>query len=165
MVEQRLKLDGLSAKDRELASSLPRAYPGKTCDAEGAARTWELIRRAVLTHDALPGKRRASLVAQIEIVREINEAYGYSDVRPPKFVASPRDVSNMLPVLEWLCRHRKKNNGERDFKLILARVRGVPWWKLANRFGRSERQVQRWLDGAATGIYLDNRDELWERVK
>jgi len=165
MSEQRVKLGGLSAKDRELAKSLPRAYPGRDRDAEGAARTWELIRRAVLTHDALPGKRRASLVSRIDVVREINEAYGYTDERPPKFAASPRDVSNMLPVLKWLCVHRQKNNGERDFKLMLARARNVPWWKLATKFGRSERQVQRWLDGAVTGIYLDNRDELWERVK
>lgn len=165
MKEDRLKRATLSAEDLELAKSLPRAFPGKTCDAEGAARTWELIRRAVLTHDALPGKRRASLVARIDIVREINEAYGYTDVRPPRFAASPRDVSNMLPVLGWLCRHRRKNNGERDFKLMLARARNVPWWKLATKFGRSERQVQRWLDGAVTGIYLDNREELWELVK
>lgn len=165
MTERRIKTAGLSIEDLELAKALPRAFPGKHKDKEGIARTWELIRRAVLTHDALPGKRRASLVSRIDIVREINEAYGYTDVRPPKFVASPRDVSNMLPVLKWLCEHRRKNNGERDFKLLLARARGVPWWKLATKFGRSERQVQRWLDGAVTDIYLDNRAELWERVK
>lgn len=67
--------------------------------------------------------------------------------------------------MKWLCAHRRKNNGQRDFKLLLARARGVPWWKLSAKFGRSERQVQRWLDGAVTDIYLDNRDELWERVR
>ena len=147
------------------AEDLPKAYPKEDREAEGIARCAELIRRAILTHDALPGEKLAQLVADSQMVRSFNESYGYDDVRPPKFAPTPRDVSNMLPVLEWLCQHRQENNGGRDFKVLLCRARDVPWWKLAMRFGRSERTVKRWFDGAVTAIYLKHSNDVWSRAK
>jgi hypothetical protein len=131
--------------------------------ADGAAKAWVLITRAILTHDALPNSRRQSLVAQVEIVRDFQEAYGYSDARPPRFTPTPRDVSNMLPVLAWLCWIRQQpGHGNRDFKLLAARARKAPWWKLAQRFGKCERTVQRWFDGAVAQVYNRFEPEVWE---
>jgi hypothetical protein len=131
--------------------------------ADGCAKAWTLIKRAIQTHDALPGARRQSLVAQVEIVREFQEAYGYNEARPPKFTPTPRDVSNMLPVLAWLCWIRQQpGHGNRDFKLLAARARKAPWWKLAQRFGRCERTIQRWFDGAVAQVYDRFEPEVWD---
>lgn len=130
-------------------------------DSEGVVRCWTLIRRAVLTHDALPGDRLSALVSGIEIIREFEEAYGYTDACPPRFTPTPRDVSNMLPVLSWLCWIKAQNNGGRDFKLLVGRTRDIAWWKFAQRFGRSERQVQRWFDGAVAAVYSKFESEVW----
>jgi hypothetical protein len=130
-------------------------------EAEGAARTWDLIRRAVLTHDALPEKTYTVLVVRYDIVREMADAYGYTDEKPPKFKPTPRDVSNMLPVWYWLTDlKRQTGTGSRDFKLLVARARGVRWWKLAQRWGKCEKTVQRWHDAAVCWVYLANREEI-----
>jgi hypothetical protein len=130
--------------------------------AAGCAKAWLLIRRAILTHDALPNSRRQSLVSTIEIVREFQEAYGYNEARPPRFTPEPRDVSNMLPVLAWLCWIRQQpGHGNRDFKLLAARARKAPWWRIAQRFGRCERTIQRWFDGAVAQVYDQFEREIW----
>lgn len=129
---------------------------------DGAARCAELLRRAILTHDALPGGDIVSVTRWPEIIRDAQEAYGYGDTRPPRFSPTPRDVSNLLPVMAWLCWLEQEYNGQRDVKIIMSRARRAPWWKLAQRFGRAERTVQRWYDGAVAAIYGRFEAEVWE---
>ena len=136
------------------------AIEGRRSDKEGVARCATLLRRAILTNDALPDRYRQRTWP--DYIRAPGDAYGYSEVRPPKFRPSPRDVSNMLPVMDWLCWLGEKTNGGRDVKLVMARARGVPWWRLAQRHGRSERQVQRWFDGAVAAIYGRFRKQVWD---
>jgi hypothetical protein len=131
-------------------------------DQLGCSRCWILIRRAVLTHDALPGERLSSLVSGIDVIREFQDAYGYTDARPPRFTPTPRDVSNMLPALGWLCWLRKQRDGERDFLIVTGRARNKPWWEFSQRHQKSERQVQRWLDGAIAAIYWRFQSEVWK---
>ena len=138
-------------------------------DREGAGRTWELVRRAVLTHDALPpvNSPRLSLM-DWPIRHEFAEAYGWHPEAKKKwFRPTPRDVSNMLDVLDWLMELRRdtKRGGPRDFKLLTSRARGVPWGRLAARFGKAERTVQRWHDAAVAQLYMAHRDEVWERTR
>ena len=129
---------------------------------DGAARCADLLRRAILTHDALPGREIAKVTSWPAIIREAHEAYGYDDSRPPRFNPTPRDVSNLLPVMAWICWLEQGHNGERDAKIIMSRARRAPWWKLAQRFGRSERTVQRWYDGAVAAIYGHFQNEVWD---
>jgi hypothetical protein len=130
-------------------------------DKEGFERCWALVRRAVLTHDALPGDKLQQLVAAIETVQEFQDAYGYTDVRPPRFIASARDHTNLLPALAWLCWLRRQQGGERDFKVVVSRCRNIPWWRLSDRFRKSEKQVQRYFDGAIAAIYAKFELEVW----
>jgi hypothetical protein len=130
-------------------------------DTKGSALCWELIRRGVLTHDAIPDRTHQSLVVRYDVVQEMADAYGYTEERKPRFVPTPRDVSNMMSVWYWLNDLRKQiGTGKRDFKLLVSRARGVPWWKLAQRWGKCEKTIQRWHDGAVALIYLANRDEV-----
>ena len=133
---------------------------------EGVARCAELLRRAVLTHDVLPdttaGKVAARATSWPETVKESDEAYGYEPAKRPRFRPTPRDVSNLLPVMAWICWLEQGHNGERDAKIIMSRARRAPWWKLAQRFGRSERTVQRWYDGAVAAIYGHFQNEVWD---
>jgi transposase len=41
---------------------------------------------------------------------------------------------------------------ERSRKIIWMRAFGVSWWRIGDRFGRSERTVQRWYDEAIAAI-------------
>lgn len=138
-------------------------------DQEGAARCWELVRRAVLTHDALPPVCAPQLaMMQWPIRQSFEDAYGYhpEDTRV-RFRPTPRDVSNMLTVLGWLMKLRAdtRRGGPRDFKLLTSRARGARWGKLAARFGRNERTVQRWHDAAVAQLYMSHAIEVWELAK
>lgn len=130
-------------------------------DRQGTAICWDLIRRGVLTHDVLPEQTYERLCGRYDVVQEMADAYGYTDEKPPKFRPTPKDVSNMLPVWYWLCDlKRQVGTGKRDFTLLVARARNMPWWKLAARWGKCERTVQRWHDGAVTMVYIANREEV-----
>ena len=129
---------------------------------DGLARCSLLIKRAVLTHDSLPRAiRHQALASHPDVIQETADAYGYTDIRPSKFNPTPRDISNWLPVFGWLCWIRGTNNGGRSYKVLVCRARNVSWWKLAQRFGRSERTVQRYHDGAVSQIYNQFDLEVW----
>jgi hypothetical protein len=130
-------------------------------DKDGIERCWELIKRAILTHDSLPGPKLQQLVSAIETVQDFNDAYGYTDVRPPKFIASARDHTNLLPALAWLCWLRRQQFGERDFKVVIARCRSISWWRIGERCRRSEKTAQRYFDGAIAAIYAKFELEVW----
>lgn len=129
-------------------------------DQDGVARCALLLRRAIRTHDALPDRYRQRVWP--DYLQSSADAYGYNDAKPPKFRPSPKDVSNLLPVMGWLVWIREQNNGERDFKIIMGRARNIAWWRLAQRYGRSERQVQRWYDGAVAAIYGHFKRDVWD---
>lgn len=138
-------------------------------DQEGVARCWELVRRAVLTHDALPqvsGPRLAQM--QWEIRMQFEEAYGWHPEAPRRnFRPTPKDVSNMLPVMSWLMELRRDTmrNGPRDFKLLTLRARDVRWDKIANRLGKDKRTAQRWFDAAVAQLFMRHEEEVWRLAK
>jgi Domain of unknown function (DUF6362) len=66
-------------------------------------------------------------------------------LRPPP--PSPGAIDRMLPALT-----RLMAVDERPRKIIWMRAFGVSWWKIGDRFGRSERTVQRWHDDAIAAI-------------
>jgi hypothetical protein len=148
-----------------LEANSRQGAPSGFTEAEGTYRCWALIKRAIMTHDALPGHRKQSLVSQIEIIRDVWDGYDWEGERPPmvaRFSPSPRDVTNMLPALAWLCwLKQQKPHGNRDYKLLKSRARNIPWWKLCQRFGRDKRTLERWRDGAIAAIYSNHDLEIW----
>ncbi len=138
-------------------------------DIDGCAKCWELVCKAVLTHDALPPVTSPRLaMMHWEVRHEFQDAYGYhpSETRV-RYRPTPADVSNMLGVLDWLVHLRRdtKRGGPRDFKLLTSRARGVRWGKIAARFGTHERTAQRWLDAAVAQLYMTHKDEVWRMAK
>ncbi len=124
----------------------------------------ELLRRSVLTLAALPDRDRRHLDAAWrsslpEPVREAS-AYGYEAARAARFKPSPKDISRFLEVLAWLTWLEGQHDGRRDVKIIVARAFGCPWWKLAQRFGRSDETLRRWQAGAVAAI----AQRFWREV-
>lgn len=106
------------------------------------------INEAIRTLCALPD--RTPVYARVtwwpETLREAADVWanavaqgGYERMRPGPSRPSGDAIDRMLPVLDWL-----RNLDDRARAVIWARAFGVPWWKLASRFGRSEDTVQRW---------------------
>lgn len=132
-------------------------------DTDQVAQCAERIRRSILTLHVQPdGDARRLMGMEISWPDVMDERALIDQImdrpRVRRFSPNARDISLYLDVLQWLMWLKKQNNGGRDFKVIWARAFGTPWWKLAQRFGRSERTVQRWYDGAVTRLWM----EFWQ---
>lgn len=121
----------------------------------GIAQCAELLVRAIRTLHALPDRDYPHAVknAWPDVVRDIRDAYGYTEARRPRFKPTPRDVSNVLEVLGWITWLEHQNDGKRDAQVIVSRAYGFPWWQIGARFGRDPSTVRRWHDGAVTRVY------------
>jgi hypothetical protein len=109
----------------------------------------------------MPDGVHQRLVIRYDVVQEMADAYGYTEERKPRFVPTPRDVSNMLTVWAWLVDLRRQpGTGKRDYKLLVSRARGASWVKLAARFGTYEKMVSRYRDRAVAWVYLKNQDQV-----
>lgn len=123
---------------------------------EGCAICAELLRRAILTLTRVPDPDRRFLGYQNqrwEVVRRYIEAYGYETPKAHRFRPTPRDVEIYLDVLKWLNWLEKQTDGKTGVELITARAFGVPYWKLAQKYGKSEDTIRRWYDGAVSTVY------------
>jgi hypothetical protein len=120
----------------------------------GVAQCAFLMERAIKTLHALPepDRMRSFKGAWPDVVRDWHD-YGRAPATMPRFRPTPRDVSNMLDVLGWITWLEQQNDGRRDAQIIVARAFGVPWWLIGERFGRNQRTIQRWYDGAVACIY------------
>jgi hypothetical protein len=121
----------------------------------GLACCARLLERSVLTLRALPERDRPRGIhnAWPTVVRDVQDAYGYTQARMPRFRPTPHDVSVMLDVLGWISWLERQNDGRRDAQIIVARAFGISWWVIGERFRRGERTVRRWYDGAVARIY------------
>ena len=124
----------------------------------GRAHTAERIRRAVLTLRALPDREKVWLnpnppSARPETVRLAQEAYGYDSARARRFRPTPRDVDQYMEALGWLAWLKRQTDGPRDLKVIMAHIHGVPRWRMAQHFGRSDDTIKRWRAGAIERIF------------
>lgn len=137
---------------------------------DGVAKCAELLRRAILTLDALPDPD-ARFFAQSngwpEIKREVKPSEGHYEIDASptpvrvRFRPTTKDVSNCLPVLEWLSWfQRTQNMGKRDTKIIFAHVHGASWRKIGDIHGRDKNTVKRWYEGSITVIYSKFYDEI-----
>lgn len=127
-------------------------------ELDALAETEDRIERAILTVTSLPETDLAKLKgggsAWPEVVRNAGEAYGYEPQKRAKFRPTAKDYDRMLPDLELLLMHRMLDaNGHRNYRIIWSRAFDLSWWRLAERAGRSERQVQRWYKDAMRSIH------------
>lgn len=144
------------------ASRSPRQKPQKPFpDKEKLAETAELCRRAILTITHLPDREAKWLRVQtstLQTIRSLEEAYGYEEVKRPKFVPTAKDVDRCLEVMGWLAQLKASPHpGKRDFHIIWSRAFGCPWHKLAGKYGRADKTVQRWYEHAIAEITVKHR--------
>jgi hypothetical protein len=156
------------------------AVPTEIDIKEVRARCADLLRRAILTMAATPDPERRFLAgyksgmpepnmspsdrqaafgldAVIEAAKEAREVQA---LRASRFKPTMQDVDRCLDVLEWLRWLGYRNDGRKEVRIITAWAHGVPMWKLAQRYGRSDDTVRRWLDGAVAAIALKFRGEI-----
>ena len=81
------------------------------------------------------------------VVRKASEAYGYNSVDAPKSPPHGAEIDRMDEALDWLV-----EPDDKDQALVWGRLQGAKWWRLAQRFSRSERQVQNWFGKALDTI-------------
>lgn len=131
-------------------------------DRDELAETAELLRRAVLTITHLPDREQTWLrqyTATADVVRELSEAYGYEEAKRPPFRPTARDVDRCLPVMGWLAalKNEPHGTGKRDYRIIWLRAFNCPWYKIAGRYGKADRTVQRWHDAAIAHVCVKYR--------
>lgn len=124
-----------------------------------AAEVADRLHEAIRTLSALPDQERKWLRARLTqwpaLAPASEELFALMvmrgadsepvRVRPP--APSPEAIDRMLPTLAWLAWIDRQQR-----QVVLARAHRISWWKLAARFGVSERSVQRWHAEAITLI-------------
>lgn len=103
----------------------------------------ETIRRSRL-NGGLPSARLASWP---DVVRSINEAYGYHRVRFRPPAPTPEQIDRLDRVLGWLLML-----SGREASIFGARLSGLRWAAIEAREGLSERHARRLLWSAAMFI-------------
>lgn len=116
------------------------------------------LHEAIRTLSALPDRERQFLRARLtqwpslaptasELFAVLAPRGGEGEPRPQSKPPTTEQVDKMLPTLAWLTWLDRSAR-----QVVLARAHRVSWWKLAARFGVSERSVQRWHSEAMARI-------------
>jgi hypothetical protein len=141
-----------------LLSPAGRPTPGSARMVELRRHCERLVERSILTLAAVPDPdaryRRWWVSSMPEPVRRAVEAYNIEEApRVRRFVPSRADHDRYLEVLGWLNWLAAGNDGPRELKIVWLRAFGVPYWKIAQRFGRSDRTIQRWHEAAISRLF------------
>lgn len=117
------------------------------------------ITEAVNTIGRLPPERPGGFRSSMPTpVKQFWESFGQDgdplklyihDKKPKLGPPDPRAIDRSLEVLGWL-----QWVSHRDRDVLWARGKGVHWYKLAGRYQRAERTIQRWHVSAARYIVL-----------
>lgn len=109
------------------------------------------ILTACKTIRALPDRdRRFQVVSGCwpEVVRSVEDAYGYTDVAFPKFRPKPSDVSDMLVALSW-ARCLEDN----EFKLVWWRSFDISFRHIGLRLHRSDETARSRYRGVVVKLW------------
>lgn len=105
------------------------------------AATRELIRYALLTMASMrdPDRKHLGLAQMPQyLVRDINEAYGYSSAKARSFQPSAQHVSQAEYFEGWLSwLRRQSGEGDISIRRLTAWAMGVPLWKIGQKEGCS----------------------------
>ncbi len=112
------------------------------------------------TQSGVTGKGFPRSWAVGDLVRKPSEAYGYDFAKLPKFKPSPKDLTDMMPVMSAIAQHKAGAiNGERDFRIIVCRAYDIPWRMIADKLYSSglarmvePRTMRRWQNRAVEKI-------------
>jgi hypothetical protein len=120
------------------------------------------IQQAVLVMMALsdPDRRfRGGLCStwSISAVDDPGLAYAYNEIRTPKIVPTPRDVSRAEIVDSWLVWLRAAE-GRRALYRVTASARGLPIWLLAQQERCTERTIHNRIDRSMAAILREFLD-------
>lgn len=85
-----------------------------------------------------------------EIVTSAEEAYGYTEVRMPRFKPTPADVDDMLPALALA-----RVLDQQAWRLIWARSYGYSYRQIGFRLGRHDETVRRWYKDACLKLWVE----------
>lgn len=113
----------------------------------------EIIRRAILTFKALPDPDAKFLHQgrSWDIVRNVNEAYGYAEASVKDFEPTPHEIDQaeiIIPWLAWLWEHE----GDIAVKRTIGWAMGIPMWRLAQNERVSERTIDNRIDRSVMAI-------------
>lgn len=114
----------------------------------------EIVRYAVMTLAALrdPDARYLSWSSMpVNVVHDIQEAYGYSSTWVREFAPTSGDISQMEVVMPWLAWVRREE-GETAVRRILAWSMGVALWRLGQREKCSDRTITNRIDRSISAI-------------
>ena len=126
-IQPRMTLDEIESRLHEAIRTLA-ALPDKE-------RAW--LYPKLTSWPLIPVDESDGIARALERVAAGKSAWALPSVkRPPP---TPSAIDRMLPTLEWL-----KFTDKRGRKLIQERAFGVPFYKLAGKFGRSEYLVEKW---------------------
>lgn len=110
------------------------------------------ILRACKTIRALPDRERKFQIthnAWPDMVRDVADAYGYTEERMPRFNPSPADVSDCLVALEWV-----RGLNRQEWRLIWARSFGFSFRHIGLRIGRSDETARRFYRDAILNVWM-----------
>lgn len=128
-------------------------------DRDELAHLAARLARSIKTLNALPDREAKWVYSSStwwpEVIHLREEAYGYGEASARRFVPGADDVDDMARCMDMLAWLKRQNDGLRDFRVIWARANGIAWWRLSERFGRSEKQLRRWHDGAVARIWCE----------
>jgi hypothetical protein len=136
-------------------ANFPTANARDTMPDNGSISCPEVEQRlltACKTIRALPDRDRRLFEVHTlwpEVVREITDAYGYTEIAYPRFRPSPADVSDCLTALEWArCLERKQ------FRFIWWRSYGLSFRRIGDHIHRSDESARRYYRDAMLSCWL-----------
>jgi Domain of unknown function (DUF6362) len=138
------KLNGHDPHSRDMLAALKQA-----------------IRHGVLVMLALPDghdPRRYQLRSMwLPVTDDPQTAYAYTEVKTPRIVPSPKDITRAEIVDSWLVWLRA-TEGKRALHRVFHWARGVPVWQLAQREGCTERTIHNRIDRSMAAILREFLD-------
>jgi hypothetical protein len=120
------------------------------------------VRHAILVMLALPDghdPHRYQLRSMwLPVTDHPGLAYAYNEIRTPKIVPSPRDITRAEIVDSWLVWLRAEE-GKRAVHRVFHWARGVPTWVQAERENCSDRTITNRIDRSMAAILREFLDE------
>jgi Domain of unknown function (DUF6362) len=116
------------------------------------------VRNAILTMLALPDthdpRRHQLRSVWLPVADDPQTAYAYTEVKTPRIVPSPRDISRAEIVDSWLVWLRAAE-GKKSVHRVFHWARGVPTWVQAQREACTERTIHNRIDRSMAAILLE----------
>lgn len=114
------------------------------------------LMRAFKTLRSLPSGGRGPAPSWPEVLQTHEEAYGYTEVKMPRFRPTPFDVGDMLTALDWV---RGLSKG--DCRLLEWRSFDVSFRQIGHRLGKSDETARRrYRDVMIQVWHSANKDQI-----